>query len=450
MPIRDGGGGSGTTDHGTLTGLLDDDHPGYLWLAGRTGGQIIGSTVHTGGNTTDLVIEGRLILGDASTGVAFIAGRVLDIRQNTTNNSTLINIQPTISTLSGTATGTINTLLINIAGTYGYTAGTFQHRAFFFNGNITVPSGVTLSNISAGNFQLVLNETSSAVATGINTTTVLTIDGRLPTGPNTLHTATSLIGIDLKLSTRAKPTTTVFGLSFSASAGAVTGAVPDVACIDIGNSFQASATVTNWSVIRFAANLTVNPINTWVFNILADYPSRHAGLFSIGHIAVPTAYVDVAASAAANASIRVRAGTAPNAPNQGDIWNDGNDLSVYNDGVAQRLAPRILSRTTGINGATVAATTLFTVPNGRTLVVTAVVVRTTAYTSGNATMNVKGAAAGDIVAGFASVFTAAGQGKVCNTVDPQTLAPATQAVALDITASTMVGTLAVDLIGYLI
>jgi hypothetical protein len=34
-------GGGGVTDHGALTGLIDDDHPQYLLLAGRSGGQEI-------------------------------------------------------------------------------------------------------------------------------------------------------------------------------------------------------------------------------------------------------------------------------------------------------------------------------------------------------------------------------------------------------------------------
>lgn len=34
-------GGGGVTDHGALTGLADDDHPGHPWLAGRSGGQAL-------------------------------------------------------------------------------------------------------------------------------------------------------------------------------------------------------------------------------------------------------------------------------------------------------------------------------------------------------------------------------------------------------------------------
>jgi hypothetical protein len=35
----------GTLDHGALSGLADDDHPGYFWLSGRVGGQtLIGGT----------------------------------------------------------------------------------------------------------------------------------------------------------------------------------------------------------------------------------------------------------------------------------------------------------------------------------------------------------------------------------------------------------------------
>lgn len=43
---------AGVTDHGGLTGLLDDDHPGYLLLAGRAGEQLL-----SGGGTAGTVAQ---------------------------------------------------------------------------------------------------------------------------------------------------------------------------------------------------------------------------------------------------------------------------------------------------------------------------------------------------------------------------------------------------------
>jgi len=60
-------GGGGVTDHGALTGLLDDDHTQYPLIAGRAGGQIIyGGTLTTQslqlqGNAADAT--GAVILG---------------------------------------------------------------------------------------------------------------------------------------------------------------------------------------------------------------------------------------------------------------------------------------------------------------------------------------------------------------------------------------------------
>lgn len=42
----------------------------------------------------------------------------------------------------------------------------------------------------------------------------------------------------------------------------------------------------------------------------------------------PTAHVHIAASTTAEASLRIRAGVAPSAPNDGDIWFDGTDFKA--------------------------------------------------------------------------------------------------------------------------
>jgi len=47
-------GGGGVTDHGALTGLLDDDHVGYMRLTGRSGGQTL---VGGDSSTDDLVLQ---------------------------------------------------------------------------------------------------------------------------------------------------------------------------------------------------------------------------------------------------------------------------------------------------------------------------------------------------------------------------------------------------------
>lgn len=50
------------------------------------------------------------------------------------------------------------------------------------------------------------------------------------------------------------------------------------------------------------------------------------GLYVGGNVA-PTARLDIAASAASAAAVRIRSGSAPSAPNDGDMWYDGINLS---------------------------------------------------------------------------------------------------------------------------
>ena len=53
-----------------------------------------------------------------------------------------------------------------------------------------------------------------------------------------------------------------------------------------------------------------------------------------GHLG-PTANVDIASSSTARASLRIRSGTAPTSPNDGDIWFDGTDIKMRIGGVTK-------------------------------------------------------------------------------------------------------------------
>lgn len=62
---------------------------------------------------------------------------------------------------------------------------------------------------------------------------------------------------------------------------------------------------------------------------LTHYAMRvRSGLSAIGHSNAPTAAVDIAASITAAASLRIRSGSAPTSPNDGDIWYDGTDIKI--------------------------------------------------------------------------------------------------------------------------
>lgn len=55
--------------------------------------------------------------------------------------------------------------------------------------------------------------------------------------------------------------------------------------------------------------------------------ARDDGSIGIGTTA-PTALCDLIGASTSRASIRVRSGTAPTTPNDGDIWYDGTDLKM--------------------------------------------------------------------------------------------------------------------------
>jgi hypothetical protein len=60
------------------------------------------------------------------------------------------------------------------------------------------------------------------------------------------------------------------------------------------------------------------------------------GLLGI-FLSAPTAALDVIASTTAAASLRLRSGTAPTSPNDGDIWYDGTNIKMRIGGRRRRL-----------------------------------------------------------------------------------------------------------------
>jgi hypothetical protein len=58
-------------------------------------------------------------------------------------------------------------------------------------------------------------------------------------------------------------------------------------------------------------------------------------LIALGGSHAPTAKADISASTTSNASLRIRSGTAPTSPNDGDIWFDGTDIKMRIGGVTK-------------------------------------------------------------------------------------------------------------------
>lgn len=74
----------------------------------------------------------------------------------------------------------------------------------------------------------------------------------------------------------------------------------------------------------------------WTSNAVNGIQMQLAnGLLGVG--VTPGAYVDVAASTTSTASFRIRSGTAPTTPNNGDIWFDGTNLKIQIGGVTKTV-----------------------------------------------------------------------------------------------------------------
>lgn len=127
-------------------------------------------------------------------------------------------------------------------------------------------------------------------------------------------------------------------------------------CADIGTSTFAS-TLNNFNLSNsrflYQANKDAtgqdyfhvgetSPL-TWIENYRADFVADIAGYagysfhnFNSGSTS-PTAVVDVGASTTARSSLRLRSGTAPTTPNDGDIWFDGTDLKIRISGATKTV-----------------------------------------------------------------------------------------------------------------
>lgn len=426
----------------------------YLYLPGRTIGQTLGATAHANGTLYDLAIEGRLLLGTNIAGAAFTTGLMLQVSGVAGNNASIAVVSGTLAGgLSGTASGTINLLSTNILGSPGYSGGSYTLRGLnFLASGITNPAGVTVG-IEVGRFQFAFSTNSGTISSARGNSIVVSLSSTVgqPTCP-------IFYGLDIQLGSSRTPITALKGIYLSLF-GAINAAVTTVDAYEVNPNFYNNANVVDWNGLSIP-NITLPTGNKWGLNLYGDVlKSRIGGPTAIGWVpatnAAVTSFLHLAAGAAGAGSspLKIPPGTNLTNAESGAVENNGTDFFVTDGtGDRNRIAPRLLSRTLGIDATAVAATTIYTVPTGRKLVVVDVIIRTTAYNSGNFTCNVKGAAVGDIVASFTTTFTAIDQGIKPVIVTPFTIQAATQVIQLDITASTAAATttVAVDLIGYLI
>lgn len=425
----------------------------YLYLPGRTSGQVLGANAHANGTLYDFCTEGRLMIDSIGTN-AFGNGIALGIFSDAATNSSVINQNVRLTNLTGVASGTINFLSCSTLGNPVYTSGSYTINGLNFSvpvlGN---PSGVTVF-VTAGRFQIGFGTNSGTL--GLVRGALYQINGSATVGQ---ATCPEMVGIEVIQSSSRTPTTVARGIKLSSSVGVFTAVTATYAAIEILSNLYHNANVTDWSGLKMP-NITAPTGQKWGLDLYGDVlkhriggptavgwvPALNASVTSQCHLAAGTA-------TAATSPLKMPPGTNLTIPEVGAVENDGFDFFVTDGtGDRNRLAPRLLSRTVGIDTTVVAANLIYTVPAGRKLVVVDVIIRTTAYNAGNFTCNVKGAAVGDIVAGFVTTFAAVNQGIKPVIVTPFTIQAAGQAIHLDITATTTVAatTVAVDLIGYLI
>ena len=117
------------------------------------------------------------------------------------------------------------------------------------------------------------------------------------------------------------------------------GTVTEARSVDAGGIVTGSGTLTNWYLywagIGPVSGTVVNGygfyFGTWPSGVTNKYgivinDSTAKNGFGVG--TTPTSIVDVGPSTTSFASLRIRSGTAPTSPNDGDIWYDGTNLKM--------------------------------------------------------------------------------------------------------------------------
>lgn len=227
---------------------------------------------------------------------------------------------------------------------------------------------------------------------------------------------------------------------FSARLGIISGTAGS-STLDFGDKDAQGAGNIAWSNVTNSFNITGG-------NIGVSTTSPTARL----HLPATTA-------AASTASLKIPAGTLLTTPEAGAIEADSSHL-YYTVGSTRlqldQQGSSLLSTTTGVNGKTVGTTTLYTVPTGKTAVITRAIVRCTAATS----ITVGAVGGIGIATGEDDIFASTSLTGVIDTskawvfdsLGSTTLGVATNVIKLgiDSAATGTSQTLAVDLYGYLI
>lgn len=304
---------SGVTT-GTTRTYTAPDYEGTLILSqgSATGGQTIGTSSHSSGTANDLAIEGRLLLGAAT---SYTSNRILHAISsgNTTSNLIPILFSGSLGSVS-TLSGAYRLVQYAITGTPTATTGSAIISAALNVVSIGVPTGTSYSFVGGGDFQLTMGVTNGSVTTAAGQRLIIL-------GPSSgSGNIAAFSGQTIEMHPRAGVLSgTVSGIWLTEETGnSYSGTTDTFTGIDFesANRIFDSSTVTNWIGLRIPA--IANPTGTklGVYSLL---PSTMNGLRLDANSLVATHWLEIAAGTTTRAPIQLTSGTSLTSPVAGAI-----------------------------------------------------------------------------------------------------------------------------------
>lgn len=270
-------------DHGSISGLGDDDHTNYLYLGGRSGGQLLG-TGHAPDSfaDTDVAFEGRVGIGSG----AWIGGNpfLLNVSGTfTADNATdgagiFVNFA---DSGGGAASGNRSGLNVTLSAGAGWSTGTSMNEVTgltFVNNvatSIAVPFnqflGIRITsqpNLYTGSYALY--NYGAYLTQGIGTSGV------------TMYYMAGYVA-DLSVGPGASLLQSAF---LAKDTQSPSGTVTDVIAFDVENTFGGHSGVTNWYGLRIPA--ISGPGTIWGVYVSGTMDNAIAGKLSLGSTTAPT------------------------------------------------------------------------------------------------------------------------------------------------------------------
>lgn len=305
----------------------------------------VGSNTHTGGASTDAVIEGRLLLGDNIGSTNFTAGQGMTFLQNAVNGGTLMQITYNLGALpAGAASGTLTTIKAGFTGTPGWTSGTAAMlRGFAFTPILTVPGSVTVTDFVGAHVDLTYSTTAGqgSVTNWVGFRSELR--GPTSNGPG----VTNVMGFQSSPGWRgALAPTALYGFQATKLSTVTYGAgtVASAYGFYVDSAFAASSAVTTW--YGYYVPTITGPGTIWGFYQAGTMNSAFGGKTRFGSTTAPAHWIDAAAGTTTVAFMRAATGVVLTTAAAGCFEFDGTRL-YFTDGTPTRQTIAFVSDGTG-------------------------------------------------------------------------------------------------------